>query len=47
MIYPGCRVNLGTGYIIYKDGTVRTGTGDVKIENSASTALALGLDYSF
>ncbi|NMD41246.1 MAG: hypothetical protein GYA83_10670 [Deltaproteobacteria bacterium] len=46
-VAPGCRVNLGTGYIIYKDGTVRTGTGDVKIENSASTALALGLDYSF
>ena len=46
-VVSGCRVNFGTGYIIYRDGTVRTATGDVDIENTSSTALALGVDYSF
>lgn len=46
-VVPGCRINAGTGVIVYRDKAVRTGSGDVKLENRASTALALGLDWSF
>lgn len=46
-VVPGCRVNFGTGYIIYRDETVRTETGYVDIENTSSAALAFGVDCSF
>jgi long-chain fatty acid transport protein len=46
-VLSGLKLNLGTGFIIYKDETVDTEIGEVDIENTSSLAIALGIDYSF
>ena len=46
-IRKGWKVNFGTGYIIYSDETVDTPIGEVDIENTSSSAIAIGMDYSF
>lgn len=46
-IRKGLRLNCGVGVIVYKDASVTTPQGAVKMANDSSSAIALGMDWSF
>jgi long-chain fatty acid transport protein len=46
-VVTGLTLNFGIGWIFYKSETVKTPQGEVKMSNTSSSAMALGVDYSF
>lgn len=46
-LHPRVKVNLGTGIILYRDETIQTPVGAVKVENTSSTAIVAGMNCSF